>query len=187
MKKLFLLLFLSLFIFPIGLKANSALTVKQTSSTNITCDYYVTVLKIVDGDTFMGLTIDSRKVLFRLQGVDAPEKDQPFSEKSKKKLKKLIKGKVIGIKVKGNSKNGRLMVLAYTPEGKDVSAEMLKAGFSWHFRKYDNSAFYSQLETEARKNRFGLWTEANPIAPWNFRKEHKTNNSKKLQTLSKDK
>ena len=144
MKKLFLLLFLSLFIFPIGLKANSAHT--ETSRTNITCDYYVTVLKIVDGDTFMGLTIDSRKVLFRLQGVDAPEKNQPFSEKSKKKLKKLIKGKVIGIKVQENSKNSRSMVRAYTPKGKDVSAEMLKSGLAWHFRKYDNSAIYSQLD-----------------------------------------
>ena len=38
MKKLFLLLFLSLFIFPIGLKANSAHT--ETSRTNITSDYY---------------------------------------------------------------------------------------------------------------------------------------------------
>ena len=71
-----------------------------------------------------------------------------------------------------------VIVWAYTPDGEDVSAEMLKAGLSWHFRKYDNSAFYSQLETEARKNRSGLWSDANPIEPWNFRKEHNTNNSK---------
>lgn len=62
MKKLILLLFLSLFIFPIGLKANTDLSEKLTSLTKVTCDYYVTVLKIVDGDTFIGLTIDSRKV-----------------------------------------------------------------------------------------------------------------------------
>jgi len=181
MKKLILLLFLSLFIFPIGLKANTDLSEKLTSLTKVTCDYYVTVLKIVDGDTFIGLTIDSRKVLFRLQGIDSPEKDQPFSEKSKKKLKKLIKGKVIGIKVQENSKDGRSMVRAYTPKGKDVSAEMLKSGLAWHFRKYDNSTIYSQLENEARKNRTGIWSEVNPISPWDFRKTSKKPFLKRLR------
>ena len=181
MKNLIILLFLSLFIFPIGLKANSALTVKQTSRTDITCDYYVTVLKIVDGDTFIGLTIDSRKVLFRLQGVDAPEKDQPFSEKSKKKLKKLIGGKLIGIKVQENSENGRSMVRAYTPKGKDVSAEMLKSGLAWHLKNYDNSVIYSQLENEARKIGKRLWSEVNPISPWDFRKNSKKPFLKRLR------
>ena len=181
MKKLILLLLLSPFIFPIGLKANSALNVKQTSRTNIACDYYVTVLKIVDGDTFIGLTKGRKKVYYRLQGVDAPEKDQPFSEKSKKKLKKLIGGKLIGIKVQENSENGRSMVRAYTPKGKDVSAEMLKSGLAWHLQNYDNSVIYSQLENEARKIRKGLWSEVNPISPWDFRKNSKKPFLKRLR------
>ena len=179
MKKHILLCLLPLFIFPIGLNANSAISEKETTPTNITCDYSVRVVKIVDGDTFIGLTNDRREVHFRLLGIDAPEKGQPFSEKSKEKLAELIAGKYVGIKAQQKpDRYGRLIVWAYTPEGKDVSAEMLKSGFSWHFRKYDNSAFYSQLETEARKNRSGLWSDANPIAPWNFRKEHNTNYSK---------
>ena len=182
MRKHILLLFLSLFIFPIGLKANTDLSEKLTSLTKVTCDYYVTVLKIVDGDTFIGLTIDSRKVLFRLQGVDAPEKDQPFSEKSKKKLKKLIKGRLIGIKEQENSERyGRSMVRAYTPKGKDVSAEMLKSGLAWHLKNYDNSVIYSQLENEARKIRKGLWSEVNPISPWDFRKTSKKPFLKRLR------
>ena len=181
MKNLIILLFISLFIFSIGLKANSALTVKQTSLTKVTCDYYVTVLKIVDGDTFIGLTKGRKKVYYRLQGVDAPEKDQPFSEKSKKKLKKLIGGKLIGIKVQENSENGRSMVRAYTPKGKDVSAEMLKSGLAWHLKNYDNSVIYSQLENEARKIRKGLWSEVNPISPWDFRKTSKKPFLKRLR------
>ncbi len=181
MKKLILLPFFSLFIFPIGLKANSALIVKQTSRTNVTCDYYVTVVKIVDGDTFIGLTKGRKKVYYRLQGVDAPEKDQPFSEKSKKKLKKLIGGKLIGIKVQENSENGRSMVRAYTPKGKDVSAEMLKSGLVWHLKNYDNSVIYSQLENEARKISKGLWSEVNHISPWDFRKTSKKPFLKRLR------
>ena len=174
MKNLILLLFITLFIFPIGLKANSEVSEKHTSNTNITCDYSVRVVKIVDGDTFIGLTNDKREAHFRLQGIDAPEKGQPFSEKSKEKLAELIAGKFVRIKAQQKSdRYGRLIVWAYTPDGEDVSAEMLKAGLSWHFRKYDNSAIYSQLENEARKNRKGLWSEVNPISPWDFRKTSK--------------
>lgn len=181
MKKLILLSLLSLFIFPIGLKANTALSEKLTSLTNITCDHYVAVVKIVDGDTFIGLTKGRKKVYYRLQGVDAPEKNQPFSEKSKKKLKKLIGGKLIGIKVQENSENGRSMVRAYTPKGKDISAEMLKSGLAWHLKNYDNSVIYSQLENEARKIRKGLWSEVNPISPWDFRKTSKKPFLKRLR------
>ena len=174
MKKLILLLFLYLFVFPIVLNANSAIREKQTSPTNITCDYYVTVVKVVDGDTFIGLTNDRKEVQFRLQGIDSPEMKQPFSGKSKDKLTELIAGKSVGIKEQDKPVSyGRLKVLAYTPEGNDVSAEMLKAGLAWHFKKYDNSALYTQLENEARKNHTGLWTNVNPVSPWDFRKSSK--------------
>ena len=182
MKKLILLCLLTLFIFPIGLKANSEVSEKQTSNTNITCDYSVRVVKIVDGDTFIGLTNDRREVHFRLLGIDAPEKGQPFSEKSKEKLAELIAGKFVRIKAQQKpDRYGRLIVWAYTPDGEDVSAEMLKAGLSWHFRKYDNSAIYSQLENEARKNRFGIWSEANPVSPWDFRKNSNKRFLKRLR------
>ena len=73
------------------------------------------------------------------------------------------------------------MVRAYTPKGKDVSAEMLKSGLVWHFRKYDNSVIYSQLENEARKNRFGIWSEAYPVTPWDFRKNSNKRFLKRLR------
>lgn len=179
MKKLILLCLLFLFIFTIKITASSVGSEKQTSTTNNPFDYYVKVVKIVDGDTFIGLTNDKKEVHFRLQGIDAPEKGQPFSEKSKEKLAELIAGKFVRIKAQQKpDRFGRLVVWAYTPDGEDVSAEMLKAGLSWHFTKFDDSAFYSQLETQARKNRTGIWTETNPIAPWNFRKSSKTIHSK---------
>ena len=98
------------------------------------------------------------------------------------KLEELIAGKFVRIKAQQKSdRYGRLIVWAYTPDGEDVSAEMLKAGLSWHFRKYDNSAIYSQLENEARKNRFGIWPEANPVSPWDFRKNSNKRFLKRLR------
>lgn len=140
-----------------------------------TYDYYVQIEGITDGDTFDGLTRDKIEVRFRIYGIDAPEKKQAFNDNSKKYLSDLIYGKKVGINVqKKRDGYGRPVVWVYTPDGKDAGAEMLKAGMAWHFKKYDKSKEYADLENSARKNKTGLWSDKSPIAPWNFRKSSKS-------------
>ena len=50
---------------------------------------------------------------------------------------------------------------------------MLKQGMAWHYKKYSKDLDYAKLETEARKNRVGLWQDRNPIAPWLWREKKK--------------
>ena len=113
-------------------------------------DYYVQVVGITDGDTFNGLTQDKIEIRFRIFGIDAPEKNQAFSNRSKQYLSNLIYNKRVGIKVqKKNDVYGIPVVWVYTPDGRDGSAEMLKAGMAWHFKKYDNSEIYAELKQTA--------------------------------------
>lgn len=134
-------------------------------------DYYVTVVKVVDGDTFDGLTQDNIEIRFRMQGIDAPEKKQDFSVKSKDKLSELIFGKSVGIKIhKKRDGYGRPVVYVNTHECEDVGAEMLRAGLAWHSKKYDDSDYYDYLENEARTNKRGLWSDNTPTPPWEYRK-----------------
>ena len=137
---------------------------------NQLCDYCVKVVAITDGDTFKGLTDKNEEIKFRIHGIDAPEKKQAFGTKSKEYLSDLIFGKTVGIKEQSKDRYGRLVVWVYTTERKDVSAEMLKAGMAWHYKKYDDSRQYADFENEAREKKIGLWLDANPIEPWNFRK-----------------
>lgn len=135
-------------------------------------DYYIKVVGVSDGDTFDGLTQDKIEIRFRIYGIDAPEKKQAFGTKSKQYLSDLIHGKKVGIRVqKKRDGYGRPVVWVYTPEGKDVGAEMLKAGMAWHFKGYDRSEEYANLEKSARGNKIGLWSDKNPVAPWDFRKK----------------
>jgi len=137
-------------------------------------NYEVKVIKIVDGDTFHGLTIDKKDIKFRIYGIDAPERKQAFANKSKQYLSDLIFGQIVVIKIQKKSDGyGRPIVWVYTPDGKDVSAEMLKAGMAWHFKKYDSTLDYAQYEAIARKARIGLWADNNPIAPWDYRRKKK--------------
>ena len=136
-------------------------------------DFCVKVVSISDGDTFRGLTEDKENIKFRIYGIDAPEKYQAFGSRSTQYLADLIFGETVGIKVQEEDYFGRLVVLVFTPDGKDVSAEMLKAGMAWHFKKYDKSKEYTSFENRAKLKREGLWRDKNPTPPWNFRRKNK--------------
>lgn len=133
---------------------------------------FVRVVGITDGDTFKGLTHDNQQVKCRIFGIDAPEKKQAFGNRSKQYLSDLIFGKTVTIKVQGKSFD-RAVVWAYTEDCKDISAEMLRAGMAWHYKKFSKDSEYATLETQARNAKIGLWADKNPIEPWNFRKKKK--------------
>jgi endonuclease YncB( thermonuclease family) len=152
-----------------GRRINEGNKINTCICENQLCDYCVKVIAITDGDTFKGLTNTNEEIKYRIYGIDAPEKKQAFGTKSKEYLSSLIFGKTVGIKVDSKDCYGRVIVWAITPDGKDVSAEMLKAGLAWHYKQYDNSEHYISIEDEAIKNKIGLWVEEKSIAPWIFR------------------
>ena len=129
----------------------------------------VKVIKISDGDTFVGINRDNLQIKFRIWGIDAPEKKQAYGTKSKEFLSDLIFGKTITVDVQKQDGWGRYLTYVYTPDGKDVSFEMIKNGYAWHYVKYDSSEKYKTAETNARKNKLGLWADPQPMAPWDFR------------------
>ena len=134
-------------------------------------EFPITIVGITDGDTFKGLTSDNQQIKCRIYGIDAPEKKQAYGQKSKQYLSDLIFGKRVHIKIQGKSFD-RYVVWVYI-DGKDISAEMIKAGMAWHYKEYDKSEEYSNLESIARNNRIGLWNDSNPVVPRNFRKVKK--------------
>ena len=177
MKQLLPLILIFTLLSSCGNRKDSNSAEQQINNTciceNDFCDYCVKVVSISDGDTFRGLTEDNEEIKFRIYGIDAPEKHQAFGNRSQQKLSELIFGKTVGIKIQERDYFGRLVVWVYTPDGKDVSAEMLKAGMAWHFKKYDKSEEYATLENNARLKGIGFWADKNPIAPWEFRRSKK--------------
>jgi endonuclease YncB( thermonuclease family) len=111
------------------------------------------------------------EIKIRLYGIDAPEKAQAFGTQSKKALSDLAFGKDLKVYSKGTDRYGRLLAWLFvgsTP----INSEMVKTGLAWWYQKYSpKEKKLADLETEARKNRRGLWRDAAPVAPWNFRKK----------------
>jgi micrococcal nuclease len=124
-------------------------------------------ISVRDGDTIEVLR-DNRAIRVRLEGVDCPELGQGFSQKAKQFTSGLVFGKTVKIRPIGNDEYGRLIARVVV-DGKDVSEELLKAGLAWHFKKYNHDQDLAELERKASKDRIGLWSLSNPIAPWDHR------------------
>lgn len=54
---------------------------------------------------------------------------------------------------------------------------MIEDGWAWHYKKYNDEARLAKLELSARKAKRGLWADANPLAPWDFRARKKRPNN----------
>ena len=72
---------------------------------------------------------------------------------------------------------GRLVCMVFV-DGTDAGLELIKEGFAWAYAKYLAEASletqrYIAAEALARATRVGLWTDADPQPPWEYRKREK--------------
>lgn len=104
---------------------------------------------VVDGDT---LTI--QKTQIRLFGVDAPEMNHPYGKKAKWALVGLCKGEVIRAEITEQDAYGRTVARCYLPDGRDLSAEMVKCGLAIDWAKFSNGV-YAALEVPGIRKK--LW------------------------------
>ena len=131
------------------------------------------VVGIIDGDTYDILLNESKTVRIRMEGIDAPEKGMPFYKKAKKYLSDLCFGKIVRLEIRATDIHGRKIAFSYLEDGTELSHEMVKAGFAWHFKKYNSDEDLAQLEIEAQNAKIGIWSMNNPMTPWDNRALHR--------------
>jgi endonuclease YncB( thermonuclease family) len=133
------------------------------------------VVSIADGDTVTVLDNEKQQHKVRLAGIDAPEKAQAFGNVSRQNLAQLVFEKPVTIEFdkldKYKREIGKVLV-----GGTDANLEQVKSGLAWHYKQYqreqspaDRKA-YSDAEVGAAASQRGLWQDANPVPPWEFRK-----------------
>lgn len=105
---------------------------------------------IVDGDTIV-----IKKTQIRLFGVDAPELDHPHGQKAKWALVRLCKGKTIRAEITDEDAHGRTVAKCFLPDGRDLSAEMVKAGLAIDWPKFSGGV-YVHLETDDARKKMWL-------------------------------
>ncbi len=134
-------------------------------------DFTGKVIGVADGDTITVLR-DREPVKIRLIEIDAPEKAQAYGNRSKQALSDLVYYKDVLVVEHGLDKYHRTLGRIYLGE-MDVNAEQVKQGMAWVYRKYSKDKSLHQMEAEAREQRRGLWQDAEPMPPWEFRHNKK--------------
>ena len=130
------------------------------------------VVGVSDGDTITVLSADKKQIKIRLYGIDCPEKHQAFGQKTKKFTSDMVFGKSVEIKPVSTDRYGRTVawVSLIGHKGPTLNEELLQAGLAWHYKKYSNDHTLSIYEQYAKGEKIGLWSDPNPIPPWDFRR-----------------
>lgn len=132
------------------------------------------VVSVSDGDTITVLDAANAQHKVRLSGIDAPEKSQPFGNRSKEHLSDLVFAKAVNVDWSKTDKYGRIVGKVIV-NGQDANLEQLRAGLAWHYKAYQKEqpagerTQYAEAEAAARAKRVGLWRDPRPVAPWDFR------------------
>jgi endonuclease YncB( thermonuclease family) len=144
---------------------------KDTYTSSTTSKILDGVTRVIDGDTINLFLFSSGNIVSsRLNGIDCPEKGQPFYEEATKYTSDLCLYKQVSVIKYGKDKYDRLIVDIILPDGKNLNEEIVRAGFAWWYHLYSDSLLLKKLENEARAARRGLWSQPNPVPPWEFRK-----------------
>lgn len=128
------------------------------------------VVAVSDGDTITVMDRGfGRKV--RLDGIDAPERKQDYGNRARQFVASRTFGKTVTVSSRGTDKYGRTIGVVSLPDQTILNHDIVGNGFAWWYRRYaPNDHTLERLESEARAARRGLWQQANPLPPWEFRR-----------------
>ena len=133
------------------------------------------VVRIADGDTLTLLDSTKTQHRIRLAGIDSPEKGQAFGQHCKKSLSDLAYDRVVTVESNKLDRYSRVIGKVLV-NGQDVNLEQIQRGCGWHYKTYqkeqslEDRLSYNAAEESARASRVGLWTDKEPVPPWDWRK-----------------
>ena len=132
---------------------------------------YAKVDRVYDGDTLV-LMGGSRARIIRLDGIDAPERDQPYGPIATAALEYMVARSVYLVEV-DEDRYGRLVgQLYHSKDGYDINASMVCAGYAWWYERYaPDSQVLDNCQIEAQQAPKGLWEDEDPMPLWEWRRK----------------
>ena len=134
--------------------------------------YKAKVLHVLDGDTITIEDHAGQLQRIRLFGIDAPETGQPFADKSKTHLRRLL-GNDVWFEITDTDRYGRIVAILYNRKGgKCVNLDMVESGLAYNFAsRFGYLEGAHKAERSARENRRGMWGSKTKLeAPWDYRR-----------------
>ena len=162
------------------LKATLFVAVLAFAGTSHAIVFKARVIGVADGDTVTVLDDAYTEHKVRLMGIDAPEKSQAYGKLSKQSLKEMAGGQELSVDAAKRDRYGRLVGKLLARDGRDINLEQVRRGMAWHYADYAREqsgvdrVLYADAQRWARVDRKGLWSDASPTPPWDYRKAART-------------
>ncbi len=126
-------------------------------------------IRVIDGDTIVVFS-GNKKIKVRLYGVDCPETKQKYGKQAGQFTSRHAMEKTVWIEEKGSAYN-RVVGIVYI-KSLCLNSGLLKSGYAWYAPKYCRGNFcvtWKSYALLAKKESAGLWSDPDPVAPWDFR------------------
>jgi endonuclease YncB( thermonuclease family) len=130
------------------------------------------IVGVHDGDSITALAAGNVQLKVRLDGIDAPELKQPFSQQSKQALSAMVFGRIVSLHVTGRDRYKRTLAVVVA-DGVNVNLQMVRLGLAWRYEKYSKDAALMDAQNAARAARSGLWADPGAVPPWEWRARQK--------------
>lgn len=140
---------------------------------------YGRIVAVSDGDTLTLLDVANTQHKIRLAGIDAPERAQPFGNRSKQSLSDLAFNRQATVETMKKDRYGR-SVGKVLVDGQDVNLQQVARGMAWFYRQYQREQslqdrlIYGEAEGHAKQARIGIWSDVAPVPPWEHRRMKRT-------------
>jgi micrococcal nuclease len=133
------------------------------------------VLSVEDSDKVKVAADDGSVYSATLSGVDAPDENQSYFKKAKRRLAELVEGKDVTVMLRTDECNDTFAVIY--AGGEDIGLRLIQEGLAWYSSARataQNNADrekYQLAESTAKAGKSGLWNDKVPVPPWTFRGE----------------
>lgn len=136
------------------------------------------VTRVSDGDTLWVRPGPSapgerraKPLKIRIDGIDAPERCQPWGRESTEALRTRLMGRTVEVDLRGRD-DYRRWLGRVEHDGDDVAAWLVREGHAWSYHYRHGAGAYAALERQARERGAGLFAQPDPMPPGVFRRWH---------------
>lgn len=144
---------------------------KRKPVKKVDMDFTGKLVRVHSGDKVS--VMNGRKAMVvRLYGVDCPENGQPFSKEARLFTSETAFNNDVKVEFKRRDKYGRVIGEIILPDGRNLNHELLIEGLAWWMEPiWPKDRAYQALESGAKSTGRNIWSEKQPVPPWEWRKK----------------
>ena len=138
--------------------------------------FTATVVAVHDGDT-ISVRTRGETIRIRLEGIDCPEYRQPFSARARQFTSKMVGRRTVSIEGRGRDQFDRLLARVRV-DGVELNEALVRNGLAWHYGGRNPDRALADAERTARAARTGIWSQPDPVPPWEWRRRNPKRSSR---------